>query len=360
MLRVLSCQDAGVIEHMEEREKSRHVVVPYGEREFDLLGGWDGTFPLHVEWRKVSTDPVPFVRPALAELELTQDGVRWTKHGRRAREWQDPLSAYRGIAARSRVVPPRDHEELSGRVLHQLVLYHSGERSRSVVLYASFLEEGFQAKHKTYCKMLGLPRLIASSTGAEAVEVTPTTSPSGDVVLPVGAPPRRVRVILEGQTLRLRTKPFSFQVWDAFHALFFVLLVLSVPVVIWLLDGPLWPSGGWFSWIFGSMVFVFYVLVAVLIPVLLALDRLASVQELTVTRAGANYERSLFGRWPVDWVDVKAEDVVGVVVAEDCDPEHITVQIIGGDEVVHFGNGIRMSKREKQWVRDCVAAVLGK
>ncbi len=211
--------------------------------EFDPIADWDGVWPLRIEKRPefavvlsivlAAVGPMPLtvlwviglltglrvpiplawrlgwaaacLLPAIAlllsreDIVLTEDGVTRKKRGLFGRrEWHEPRSAYDGLRVTRDLVDRDD----ALRVAHRILLWHGSKRSRSIVLYRSYSEEGFWTKQREYAEMLGLPRSFPS--GARAMPGS-GMSPSGPgASLPQGKPPRTLRVTIEGRRICLR------------------------------------------------------------------------------------------------------------------------------------------------------------
>ena len=306
------------------------------------------------------------------KLRITPDGVQFEPLDGVGTAWgEEPTSAYKGVLRSVKVTEEGDNDGTTVRYV--LVLQHSSNPRKNVLLYSATSEHGLLLRQRHYAHLFNLPALIETEDGLERIAPEDLDKPLAErartgvhgALPPAGPPPRNLAVRIEGDTVTMRTHR------RALRASVVVGAVITA-VGIWFSLGAwadLRRGGGAgdpdvvLGLAFGLIVLVVGLAVAaagmIVVHVLRASpERIESWHEV----AGR-----AFGRVSMNTRDAREVNVVphgihplaralgldGAVGGVACGP---VVVISGRASTITFGHAL--SKEERRWVRECVLSVL--
>jgi hypothetical protein len=285
--------------------------------------------------------------------DVTANGVECREREIRVwKEWSEPLSAYEGVLARQELLPVGKRM----RVVYSIELVHRSDDAKSVMLYSSVAPEGLRASQERAARLFNLPALTVSAAGIEKRQaedldksVRERVAEAGLPVTfdPASKPPgKSLTVRVDGDALVLSAPGRSLIVR---HGWVFPALILGggaigaagllepeQPTTLALMVGSL-------SILAGVGALVFFLLLK---------------EELVVSSTEVRK------RWRHPWggffeAAVPAEEIEDVIIQTPPDGQGMaTVQVISDSPVLQFGVGL--PKVDKEWVRDCVIAVISK
>jgi len=275
------------------------------------------------------------------------------------REWGEPLSAYKGVLSRRE--GRTWGKNASSRTLYILTLQHSANKKRSVKLYLSRSYEGFRAKHEHYARLFGLPALVETATGVEKRRPEDLHKSVRQRVAdgalkisfdPAARPPgRKLAVTVERDALLIRRR------WNAFG-------IVGIPASAALLVGAMAIVLALAADLKLSLAFLLALAALDLVLVGGAYAAMRAIREELVVSPS-----EVRKRWRHPWgtlleTSVAASEIEEVAIhalpAESflSVPGVTTVQVISDSPVLQFGVGL--PKADKEWVRDCIIAVISK
>lgn len=271
----------------------------------------------------------------------------------RSRKWREPLSDYQGVLT-------TESEYHVGRQRHTvyiLQLKHRTKRPRSVKLYVARSPEGFRAKQEHYARLMKLPILIETDSGVEerAVEdldksvrqrvaegtLRVTFDPSS------GPPGKNLAVAIEGDRLRIWSRKGTLGLTGS-SIIRFLLLGGSLVNLIFIIPAAQLPG-----------VLLAIGTVSIVVGVVIYLGLRVCREELLVSRDELRrHWRHPWGTWrkqtmPSDQIE---EVVIRRPIGKKKAPA--SVQAISDKATIAFGLGLKQP--EKEWVRDCIIAVISK
>jgi hypothetical protein len=126
----------------------------------------------------------------------------------RRTKWVEPISAYAGIL---RTVADGEGSR-EGTVFHELVLHHAGDAGKCVKLCSLPNEAGLLHRQERLARLFGLPALSQDGSGVEAIAPQDLHKPllqrvqEGSVqpAVRAGEPPRRLRLWVQGDAMLMR------------------------------------------------------------------------------------------------------------------------------------------------------------
>lgn len=269
-------------------------------------------------------------------------------------EWTEPLSDYAGVLSKQEF--HSGTQNTPSYTLYMLFLQHRTNKRRTVKLYQSRSPDGFRARLEHYARLFGLLALIQTADGIE--ERRPedldksvrerVAEGSLDVTFdPSSAPPgNRLSVRVEGGTLTIRTRGNALGAAAWLIPLLMLVGGVATVVVGLILNVPSRP-----------VLLLAGVLANVVATVALAAVR-AVTEELMVSPTEVRK------RWRHPWGTFReaaapANEIEEVVVRTPPQSHGVTtVQAITDATTVHFGIGL--PRAEKDWVRDCIIAVISR
>jgi len=270
-----------------------------------------------------------------------------------ANEWTEPLSSYAGVLRRQEY--HSGGKNSPSYTLYILALQHGARKDRSVTLYSSRSPEGFRARHEEYARLFALPALIETQTGVEkrrpedlgkSVRQRVAEGSMQVTFDPSAIPPgSRLTVRVEGDTLTVRTGRNTFGLASTLGPAAFLLGGVVILVL------RLWPRVR---------------IPAALLPlaalgILIAASAFAALrlvsEELLIS------PKEVRKRWRHPWGTfresaVPAGEIEEVLILAPPGEQQTAVQAITDKAVVHFGMWLPV--RDKEWVRDCIIAVISK
>ncbi len=285
------------------------------------------------------------------KLEFSESTVSCRSHGLTGDEqWSEPLSNYAGIFAESEYHSGGKNQ--SSYTLHKLILKHDRDEDRSVELYRSRSEDNFRMEQERYAKMFDLPALEETAEGVAERSVEDLDKSvrervaEGSVEVdfdPGEAPPgENLKVDIAGDCVEIRIVGGNFP----FGCMVLTAAVFATGVA---LCGGLVMNVT--SLTFGiGLILVGFVSIGLLVAGKLITEMLTvapeKVQKRYETRWGSFGETQI-GAGAVEDVEIKKE-------ATNKTPT--SVQVLSDTEKIAFGKSL--DDEEKQWVRDCVIAII--
>lgn len=270
-----------------------------------------------------------------------------------AKEWHEPLSAYQGVLMR--LVHHSGGQNRPSYTEYILDLKHPTDDGRTVRLYCSRSSEGFRSVHERYAKCLGLSALLKTkdgiaerrvedldksirervAEGALDVDFDPSAPPPGD----------RLNVAIQGDAMIVSTRRDKMgKVLKTIAAAMVISGVGLIVAGILARKAPL-----------GFTLPLFGVIDLALVAVLIMVVRHLGQELLIMKDAVRSYWRHPWGKFAD--VTVPADEIEEVVVRTPPGSQGSTVVMIISDErTAWFGMGL--SQAEKEWVRDCIIAVI--
>lgn len=270
------------------------------------------------------------------------------------KEWTEPLSAFTGVLARQEY--HSGGQNSPSYTLYLLSLQHRTDKRRSVNLYRSRSEEGFRGQHERYALLFGVSALIETEDGIEerrpedlgksVRERVAEGSLQVDFDPASGPPSPRLLLQIEGDTLSICTRGNPLGIPGTLIPVGVLILSVAAATVA-LITGlpgirPLIPVGA----IFG----VLSIVAMVVLPRILE-ELLVSPEEVR--------SRWILPWGPVGGTSVPSDEVEEVVVRRRAGKHGTrTVQVITDEKTVHFGP--LLTQAEREWVRDCIIAVISR
>jgi len=291
----------------------------------------------------------------LDEWDLTDSHVAHRKQGLFGqKEWTEPMSAYDGVLARQE--RHSGGENSQSYTLHILELRHNSDKKRNARLYCSRKSEGFRAKQEHYGRLLNMPVLIETATGIEerrpedldkSVRQRVAEGSMKVTFDPSAKPPgKRLQTRIEGDRLVISTGLFSLK-W----------LALVVPILV-----SAMVAAGVIGAVVGKPAVALSV-VAVAIPIC-ALVAVAALLARKVRQELRISPSEVATRWVLPWRtvaerSVPADDVEDVLIQTPPNSSGVTmVCVLTDDDVLPYGFALKQP--EKEWVRDCIIAVISR
>ncbi|MHC4591631.1 MAG: hypothetical protein ACYS8L_02925 [Planctomycetota bacterium] len=270
------------------------------------------------------------------------------------KEWAEPLSAFTGVLARQEY--HSGGQNSPSYTLYLLSLQHRTDKRRSVKLYRSRAQEGFRAQHERYALLFGVSALLETEDGIEERrpedlgkslrERVAEGSLQVDFDPALGPPSARLLLQIEGDTLSICTRGNLLGIPGTLIPVGVLILSVAAAAVALILGlpgiRPLIPVGA-----------IFGVLSIIAMVVLRGLR-----EELLVS------PREVRSRWHLPWgptggTSVPADEVEEVVVRRTAGKHGSrTVQAITDAKTVRFGP--LLTQAEREWVRDCIIAVISR
>ncbi len=297
-----------------------------------------GELPVEVEWRG------PLAR---REYAFSRDMVSCrTRSLLRRRDWEAPLSAYRGVLKKRRKYGKNSY-------LYMVILKHAGPPAEDVVLYQSTAPENLRTRQEECARLLELPALIETDEGilertpAELDRTVRQRVADGSLEVrfdPASGPPGSgLSVRIEGDALLLRSRPSALNYLLVAPLLLFGLVVLlsGTRGMDVLRRAPAWVGVVCAAIGLGGVGW-----------------QLLVVEELLVS------PHQVRRRFTTAWGSFAEEAVPSDEVEEvysGKSPDGIggnRVQFVADSGAVSFGTSL--TKAQRHWVRDCVIAVLSR
>ncbi len=289
------------------------------------------------------------------EWTFAADGVEHRWRGLRGwRQWTEPMAAYRGILCKEEY--HSGGKNSPSYTLYLLFLEHGTDPKKTVQLYSSRSSEGFRAKHEHYARLFGLPVLIPTESGIQERAVEDLD--------------KSVRQRVAEGTLEVTFDPMAGPPGARL-----AIAVKGDALIIWTLCGPLGRAGK----VVGPILLLAGLGFAVggpfagegALTVLWTIGGILETAGLVLTFGDRSFRQELLlspkemrSRWrtPFGMFGVRvvsANEVEEVVVRTPTGSRGFTmVQAIGDRATVSYGIGL--TKAEKEWVRDCIVAVISK
>ncbi len=271
----------------------------------------------------------------------------------RRRQWQEALSAYQGILRRTHLL-----DDIRGPIPHyELILRHRSDDHRSVMLYRSKSHRESTQRQKSYARLFGLPALMESIEGISARKVEELdkslaerlAEPTLAVGLRDYAPPKDVAVdVTDTSVFMVFKRGYPGMNAVAYAGVFFLLASLAIVMAVAAEDVRIALLAGTPLMLVG-MAFI-------AAPFFFRERVLVSPRTLEVEKGYP---------WNISrHKGVETSSIRDVIVAQASLPiisrgaGPTAVQVITENEVIVFGR--KLKKESKNWVRDCIIAVIGK
>jgi len=275
---------------------------------------------------------------------------RRTPFGRR--QWTEPLANYRGVLASAAHVATHYYRFS----LHRVVLQHRQRKRRSVTLYLSRSPEDFRRKHKHYARLFGLPALMETPEGLEQQAVEDVgrsvreqvAARRLDVGFDASSPPpgRALAVRIEDECLVMRARAYGLVLACSGVATLALVTGVVILAAAFLIGEPA-------AFLFAVLCAAELLLVAAaaLAPVMVPNELAVSPQEVRTRwrHLGGTFRESAI---PADEV----EQVLLTKAGRGRKPT--AVEIISDAKTIRFG--AHLTRKQMEWVRDCIIAVIGR
>jgi hypothetical protein len=289
-------------------------------------------------------------RASLRKWRFEEDGVHCLKAGLLGRrEWDARWSEYLGVLARTE----RRSAGQATYVVYIVELKHASEKRRNVKAYESTARDGLRDKLKHYARLFGVPLLVETAEGFEerapedldkTVRQRVTEGSLRTEFDPAAPPPDGGLVVgLEGDALVLRTQRSAAGVAVRIVPGIFLLAGIGVALAAALFSIPALFAMAGLQLALAAGAFV----------LLRGLKEELRISPETVSKSWL----LPFGRFATR--AVAAADIEDVVVAKPFGGGMGTsVQVVAGDTTLYCGRA--QSAADKEWVRDCIIAVISR
>ncbi len=287
----------------------------------------------------------------MVRWDFTPDGVSYWRRGLfGVKKWAEPMDSYDGVLAWQEMRSTGK----STYVVYIVELKHADNKRHTVQLYCSMSKEGHRTKQEHYARLLGVPALVKTADGYEArapedldKSVRERVAEGSLAVTfdPMSGPPgERLSMHVDGRTLVL-------QVTRGSRVMIAVGAVLALSAV-GLLAAGLVIGGEPRRWVLMGVGVLGGVLgLACLLPALVFRQELLISPEEVRRRT-----RTPWG--PTAGKAVPADEIEEVLVRSSTGGSMgSTVQCVTDDMTLQFGGGL--PRAAKDWVRDCIIAVVG-
>jgi hypothetical protein len=128
------------------------------------------------------------------------------------------------------------------------------------------------------------------------------------------------------------------------------------------------PGFAWFgisrlhggSTVLGTAACLWDLIVVLPLALIIGLDAFGVTEELVLSRAGAVHHKWALGRWDLHGHRVAVGGAAAVVIApmRSGKPKQTSVQIVGASDTIEFAPERRLTREEKQWIRDVAQLIL--